>query len=314
MAKVTVTGGCGFIGCHLVEALVVEGHDVVVADYLQQDYGLLGNLEKVAGMVEFRRTDLTRLDEAVRAVSDSSIVFHLAAMSHIPVCGANPLRTVEANYLATANILEAARSCGNVKIIYAGTDHIYALGDDHIGESCRMDPVEIYALTKMQSVQLCRLYHKQYGSDVRILVSGNVFGERQDMSKVVPRFVKAALDNKPIMVFGGEQSRDFYHVRNLVNAYLLVAKYGKAGETYNVGGNEEISVRELAERIVALTGSSSAVVTEGYRVDESARTRLHLDISKIKALGYREDVGFTEGLGRAVEWYRLKDGKGRKLD
>ena len=302
MTTVTVTGGCGFIGSHLVDALVKQGHKVVVADALQPNYGYLKNLSGLG--VEFKRLNLSSLEDARRAVTGSEIVFHLAAMSHIPVCDDNPLLAVEANYMATANVLEACRSCEVEKVMYAGTDHIYALNGDKIAEDSKLDPVEIYALTKAQSVHLCRLYVKNYGLDVRILVSGNVFGERQDGSKAVPRFIQAALSGKDITVFGGEQSRDFYHVSNLVDAYLLVADKGTAGETYNVGGEEEISVLELARRIVIATNSKSTIANDMYRADECRNTRIHLDISKVKSIGYKEDVGFADGLARTIVWYR----------
>ena len=304
MVKVTVTGGCGFIGSHLVERLVDDGHQVTVADILQPGYGFLDNL-KNKGTVAFRRVDLTGFQAAREAVGDSEWVFHLAGMSHIPLCRLHPLQAIESHYLATANVLEACRLNKTVrKIVFAGTDHIYSPANAEIDEQGGIAPIEIYGLVKAQSIQLCKLYHDMYKVPVSVLVSGNVFGERQDGSKVVPIFVKLALKGLPIVVNGGKQTRDFYHVSNLVNAYLLVADRGEPGESYNVSGEQEMSVATLANVIVALTGSLSKILIAGYRDDEDDGLRLHLNKDKIKQLRYEEIVGFDDGMRRTVEWFR----------
>ena len=307
MNKVLVTGGCGFIGSHLVERLVKMGKEVTVADVLQMNVGMLENLEYVIEDIRFMRCDLRDFNSVMEAVKGHDTIFHLGAISHLPYCHANPLIAVETNFMGTVNILEACRVQGVKNLLYAGTDHIYGVTDRiPIPEDLPPKPKEIYALTKAHAVQLCKLYNDNYGVNVKVLVSSNVFGERQDMPKAIPIFSKAAWSDMPIVVNGGKQTRDFYYVENLVDAYLLVADKGVKGECYNVSGDTELSVTELVNKIVKITGSQSHVTIKEYRSDETPNLRLKLDTTKIKTLGWREKVGLDEGLKRTVEWYNIK--------
>ena len=306
--KVVVTGGAGFIGSHLVKRLVAEGYRVTVFDNLQLSYGRLTNLKDVQVDIEYIYGDVCNFDDVLRTIKDAKFVFHLAAISHLPICQANPVKCFRVNHGGTLNVLEAARVSSVETVIFAGTDHIYGhQAIVPISEEFPYHPEDTYALSKAEGVRLCLLYHRAYGLDARILVSGNVFGEYQDSSKVVPIFIQQAFRNEPLSVDGGMQTRDFYYVGNLVNAYILIATSSGlvSGEVFNVGGGEEVSILNLAERIIETCNSNSPVETRKYRYSDNSNSRLLLDRSKIeRILGYREEIGFAAGLDRTIKFHR----------
>ncbi len=304
--RVVITGGAGFIGSHLTRRLVKEGFDVTVFDSLQLDYGRLDNLKEVLSKIHYLRGDIRDFNAVISALKGVDMVFHLAAISHLPTCHSNPLQAFEINYGGTLNVLEASRVNSVDRVIFAGTDHVYGVPQYiPMDEKHPYNANDAYALSKAQSIELCSLYQKNYGLDTRILISGNVFGEFQDQSKVTPIFIRQALKNEPLTVKGGRQTRDFYYVGNLINAYLLIAtNQDLKGAILNVGGDDELSVYNLAEKVIALTRSHSKIVELDYRYDDSPEKRLFLDKSKITQLGYRASIKFDEGLKRTIEWYR----------
>lgn len=306
MKNVVVTGGAGFIGSHLIMKLVTEGFDVTVYDVLQLSYGRIENLRHVSGHIRFIRGDVRDFNSVVSALKGADVVFHLSAISHLPVCRDNPLTAMEVNVGGTLNVLEASRLNGVGRVLFAGSDHIY--GDVKylpIDEKHPYNPKDAYSVSKVQGIELCNLYCKYYGLDARILTSGNVFGERQDSSKVTPIFIRQALRGLPLLINGGNQTRGFYHVANLVEAYLTLAEADDIKDSiYNVDGSEEITLKNYAERIILMTGSHSKLSVVPYRYDEDKSTRLFLDTTRITNLGYKEVVGLNEGLKRTIEWYR----------
>jgi nucleoside-diphosphate-sugar epimerase len=201
-------------------------------------------------------------------------------------------------------VLEASRLNGVGVVVLAGSDHIY--GDAEylpIDEKHPHKPKDSYSVSKVFSMDLCKLYREEYGLDTRVLVSGNVFGEFQDGSKVIPIFIGRALKGLPITLFGGNQTRAFYYISNLIDAYVLVAEKAESG-IYNVDGYTEVSLKRLAKDIIARTGSGSELLVEPYRYDEHSDFRLVLDKTKIEGLGYKEIVSYAEGLERTIRWYQ----------
>lgn len=306
MKKVVVTGGAGFIGSHLASRLAAEGFDVTIYDSLQLDYGLIDNIKHISDQIQFIRGDIRHFNQVVHVLRGTDIVFHLSAISHLPVCKDNPLTAIEVNVGGTLNILEACRLNSISRVIFAGSDHIY--GDVKylpIDEVHPYNPKDAYSLSKVQAIELCKLYRDNYGLDSRILISGNVFGERQDGSKVTPIFIKQAFRNLPLIIHGGNQTRGFYHVDNLVEAYVALAEADYIKDNiFNVDGAEEITIKDYAEKIVSMMGSKSNISIIPYRYDEDKSTRLFLDTTRIMNLGYKEIIGLDEGLKRTIEWYR----------
>jgi len=304
--RVVVTGGAGFIGSHLTKRLVEDGYNVAVFDALQLDYGKIENLRHISSRIRFIRGDIRDFNSVVHALGGADVVFHLSAISHLPVCKNNPLTAIEVNVGGTLNVLEACRLNGISRVLFAGSDHIY--GDVKYlptDEEHPYSPKDAYALSKVQAIELCKLYRKNYGIDTRILISGNAFGERQDGSKVTPIFIRQALRNLSLVVNGGNQTRGFYYVANLVEAYLTLAEADDIKYSIcNVDGSEEITLSNYAERIISMIGSRSKLSVLPYRYDENKSTRLFLDTTRIRDLGYKEVVGLDEGLMRTIEWYR----------
>ncbi len=302
--RALVTGGDGFIGSHLVRALLKAGYNVTAMANLQQDYGRPERLRDVWKDIRFFLADVRNFNKVTAACHNVDIVFHLAAMSHVPVCERNPFLAWETNTLGTVNVLEACRS-GGKRLLYAGTDHIYDSQAEPLSEGAPiLGGHTVYGLSKVQAVQLCNLYHRIYGLDVRILVSSNVFGEAQDGGKVIPIFIERALANRELVVDGGSQVGDFYHVSNLVDAYLHVAKLDNAaGETYHVGSGRGRTVEELANEIISRCGRGT--ISRGqYRWDTRPDKCWIMDTRKIEATGWKLRVSFEEGLERTIGYYK----------
>ena len=304
--KVVITGGAGFIGSHLTKKLIESGCDVTVFDVLQLDYGKIDNLKHVARDIVFIKGDVRDFNVLSKTMKGVKTVFHLSAISHLPVCKDNPLTGIEVNCGGTLNVLEASRLNSVETVIFAGSDHIY--GEARyipIDEKHLYAPKDAYSLSKVQAIELCNLYRSCYGLDTRIIISGNTFGEYQDISKATPLFIRQALQNLPIIVNGGNQTRGFYYINNLVDAYLIVANAKREDEPiYNVDGSEEISIIDYARKIITMSGSKSTLSVLPYRYDEHESLRLFLDNSRIKSLGYKESVGLEEGLKKTIEWCR----------
>lgn len=301
--KVAVTGGCGFIGSHLVESLCNDGYDVVVIDNLQPQYGHMSNIRSVLDEIDYDLVSITDYPKIKEVVSSCHTVFHLAAMSHLPHCQRNPYDAYDVNLMGTINILRVCQE-QNIKMIFAGTDHIYGeCSVEPIKETAVFNPKDIYSMTKVGAINACRLFRDQLGCDIKVLVGSNAFGERQDFSKVIPKFVKQAIEGSPITVHGGNQTRDFIYVKNFVKAYRILEDTESDEFLFNIGGENEMKLIEVANLIHRLLESKSEVVVGSYRYDDTNNSRLALNIDKIKGIGYKPDFTFEKGLANTINWY-----------
>ncbi|HXV37151.1 MAG TPA: NAD-dependent epimerase/dehydratase family protein, partial [Myxococcota bacterium] len=234
-----VTGGAGFIGGHLVEGLLAAGWAVRVLDDLST--GSQRNLAGAIDRIDFTRGDIRDRDALERVVKGVEVVFHEAAMASVPRSIAMPVMTNSVNVDGTLLVLETARQAGVRRVVYAASSSAY--GDTEVlpkRETMPANPRSPYALQKFSGEEYCRLYHELYGLETVSLRYFNIFGPRQDPSSdyaaVIPRFVTAALANRPPVIFGdGLQTRDFTYVENAVRANLLAADAKRApGSVINV--------------------------------------------------------------------------------
>jgi UDP-glucose 4-epimerase len=293
--KVLVTGGAGFVGSHLVDRLLKEGHNVIVLDDLSS--GKIENVNKNAKFVKGDVRDFKIVDSLTKNVD---VVYHLAAQVSVPLSMKDPLENFKINVLGTLNLLDASEKNGVKNFVYFSSAAIY--GDPKtlpIKENNPTKPLSPYGLSKLVS----EMYTKFFNIDVSIVRPFNIYGPRQDPSNpytgVISKFISAAKRNTPLIIFGdGKQTRDFIYVDDVIDAVLLVTE--KPG-VYNIGTGKATSILELAKIILNLTNNKASVVHKNER-DGDIRHSL-ADISKIKGLGFKPKYSLRDGLKRMMGWW-----------
>lgn len=276
--SILVTGGGGFIGSHIVDALV-EHNEVRVLDNFTS--GFRSNVHPAATVIEGDVRDNAVLEEAMAGVD---IVFHQAALVSVTQSIEMPKLSHEINVSATVDVLDQARE-KNARVVLASSAAIYGAPESlPISEDHPKNPMSPYGLDKLTADRYARLYHEQYGLETIVLRYFNVYGPRQvpnAYSGVVSIFLDQAWSGEPITVEGdGSQTRDFVHVYDIVQANLRAATADVGGEAFNVGTGRSITIQELAETVQALVGSESPILHKDARPDEIPHSRS--DISKIK--------------------------------
>jgi dTDP-glucose 4,6-dehydratase len=304
---VLVTGGAGFIGSHLVDALLARpGARVTVLDRLSFG-GSRANLEAHADDPRFV-FELGDVMDAARVeplVASADVVVHAAAESHVDRSIDAPREFVLSNVVGTQVVLDAVRAHG-VRMLMISTDEVYGPGPRDGGlfaEDDRLSPRSPYAASKASADLLCQAAHATFGVDVTIVRGTNAFGPRQ-AEKVIPTYAMAALDRRPIPVYGdGSQRREFLYVEDWVRAALTVMDRGEVGVVYNIGGGFELPNLELAGLVCDLAGAPRSLIT--FVADRPGHDfRYGVRAGRLRALGWAPQVSFEDGLRRTMEWYR----------
>jgi len=309
MASYLVTGGGGFIGSHLVEALLRSGQTVRVADNF-----VTGVRENVPSTVDLVEGDLADLDVARRAVAGCDYVLHQAAIPSVPRSVNDPIGTHRANVDATLQVLVAARDAGVRRLVFAASSSVY--GDAAAlpkREDMRPNPLSPYALQKLVCEQYCRIFTTLYGLETVCTRYFNVFGPRQQpgspYSGVISLFIEALAAGRPPMIHGdGKQTRDFTYVADVVHAVLACCEAPDvAGEVINVAAGGRISLLDL---IAALQGILATDVGPTFGPPREGDIRdSQADIYKArKLLGFEPGVSLEKGLQETVAWYRAGTG------
>ena len=308
MSVYLVTGGAGFIGSNIVEALVCHGEEVRVLDNFST--GKRGNLLPFEGKIELIEGDLRDHETVRRAVEGVDYVLHQGALPSVPRSVAAPLTTNAVNVVGTLNLLVAARYAGVKRIVCASSSSVY--GDTAAlpkREDLPLRPESPYGVSKLAAEHYCRIFWNVYGLETVVLRYFNVFGPRQDPTSqyaaVVPLFITALLqDEEPVIYGDGQQSRDFTHVDNVVQANLLAAtRAGVAGEVLNIAGGEKHTILDLVATLRKLSGKDIAPRHAAPRLGEIRHS--WADVSRAhEKLGYWVKMGFEEGLSRTLDWYR----------
>jgi UDP-glucose 4-epimerase len=310
MRTVLVTGGAGFIGSHLAEALCARGERVRVLDNLST--GARSNLGRVAKQIEFVEGDITDERQAAAAVAGIDCVFHQAALASVPRSVERPLDTHAACVTGTLNLLDAARRAGVRRFVYAASSSAYGdLPSSPKRESDLPAPISPYGAAKLAGEAYCQAFAATYGLETVALRYFNVFGPRQDpnsqYSAVIPRFITALLAGRRPVVFGdGHQSRDFTFIDNVVQGNLLAAEAPAekvSGRTFNVANGRSTSLLELLEMLNKLLGTSIEPQHEAPRAGDVRESLADITQARDR-LGYEPRVGFEEGLRRSIEYYR----------
>lgn len=308
--KVLVTGGAGFIGSNLVEALLARGDQVVVLDNLIT--GREENLPAASRQLTMLRGDVRDLDVVNEAARGCEVVFHEAALPSVGRSLANPVLSHQMNTTGTLHTLVAARNQGVRRLVYASSSSIY--GETPTlpkVEDMPANPISTYAITKLTGEQYCHAFTRFHGLDTVVLRYFNVFGPRQDPSSeysaVIPRFITALLEGRsPVITGDGLQSRDFTYVANVVHANLLAADAPReraVGQTFNVACGARYTLLDLLAALGRIIGASVAPTFADSRPGDVRHSQASIDKARA-GLGYVPVVGFEEGLRRTVEWYR----------
>lgn len=312
MSKVLVTGGAGFIGSHLVDALLERGDGVVVLDNLFS--GKEANLAHVRDRIEFVRADVRDLDDVKKASEGVDYILHEAAVASVPRSVADPVTTTTANVLGTMNVLIAARDNGVKRVVFAASSSAYGETDVTLQvETLLPAPVSPYAASKVTGELYCRVFSEAYDMEAVALRYFNVFGARQDpeseYAAVIPKFITSLLAGRSPVIYGtGKQSRDFCYIENVVQANLLAMETpGNAGRVFNVGCGDCHDLLELLDLVGKELGVDIGPKFEPKRAGDVMKTNASIEAIK-EALGYRVFVEFREGVRRTVDWFRKNQG------
>jgi UDP-glucose 4-epimerase len=304
MAVCLVTGGAGFIGSHLVDALVARGHTVRVLDNFSTGYR--DNLAAVEDRIDLIEGDITDLETVRAATRGVELVFHQAALSSVPRSVTDPLATHQACATGTLHVLMAAREAGVRRVLYAASSSAY--GNNPKMPKSETDltlPLSPYAVAKLAGEQYCAAFHEVYGLETVRLRYFNVFGPRQrpgsPYSAVIPLFIDAIQNGRSPTIHGdGRQSRDFTYIDNVVQANLLAAAApGIGGRVYNTACGQSASLLDLLAGINELLGTHVAPIHGPPRPGDVKNSLA--DISRARAdFGYTPAVTWREGLKRSV--------------
>ncbi len=297
MSRVLVTGGAGFIGSHVVDKLIAAGHEPRILDVRPSPHH--PDVDTVIG-------DMCVLEDMLRAADGCDAIAHLAAAADVGEVQQDPLGSEHLNARGTAAVLEAARRLEVGRVVYASTIWVYSdVEASHVDEDTALaPPAHLYTATKLAGELYCRSYRELYRVESTVLRFGIPYGPRARPAAVIPIFVRKALAGESLTLAGGGlQTRRFVYVEDLADGVVAGLAPQAADRTYNLVGDEEVTIREIAERVREEIGDSvELVITEGragdFRGAEVSGARAEAE------LGWTARTPFAEGLRRYVAWHR----------
>ncbi len=310
--KSLVTGAAGFIGSHLCQRLLQDGHDVVGLDCFTDYYPRAvkeSNLKKLQADSPFRFVEADMVETDLKAlIGDRDYIFHHAAQAGVRKSWGKDFKTyVRNNIDATQRLLEAVKESGGQikKLVYASSSSVYGSdGPLPMREDAYLQPFSPYGVTKLAGEHLCHLYWQNHGIPVVSLRYFTIYGPRQRPDMAFHRFIRSALRGEPIVVYGdGEQTRDFTFISDALNANLLSLQEDVAGEVFNIGGGSRISIKEVIGLLERIIGRSLAVKYQAGFKGEMKHT--YADCLRARSrLGYIPQTSILEGLTQEVAWLR----------
>jgi dTDP-glucose 4,6-dehydratase len=321
MTNIIVTGGCGFIGHHIVEHLHRHTNwNITIIDkltYASMGYKRLkSNALLNSDRIRIFTTDLAiPIPKGVRdEIGTVDYILHLAAETHVDNSITNPTETIKNNVMSTTYIVEYAKSLPSLKMfINFSTDEVYGSTEEYaFKEWDRHYPTNPYSASKSASEQICLSYHNTYKLPLITVNVMNAFGERQHTEKFIPKIMKYILEGKKLLIHSGDKvigSRFYIHARNIASAILFIITNGTIGEKYNIKGQIELNNQELAEMVLSIMNSvdnreynlhSDVVSYDAKRPGHDLR--YDLDGSKLVSMGWKAPVTFRDSLRRTIEW------------
>jgi len=308
MATYVVTGGAGFIGSHIAEALLRQNHTVRIVDNFST--GKAANIEKFQNKAQVIKLDIADGNGLADAFKGADYVIHQAAIPSVPKSMLDPVTSNRANVDGSLNVLVAARDAAVKRLVYASSSSVY--GDSPTlpkQEDMPPNPLSPYGAQKLFAEMYCQLFWKAYRLETVSLRYFNVFGPRQDptsqYSGVLAKFIPAVLQGRQPVIYGdGLQSRDFTFVANVVDANLLACTApGIAGEVFNIACGDRITVNSMLEQVNQIAGKNIEAKHDGPRAGDILHSQADITRARSK-MGFKPGTTFGEGLKITVEWYR----------
>jgi NAD dependent epimerase/dehydratase len=309
--KVLVTGAEGFIGSHLTEALVEKGYKVkaFVRYNFKNDWGWLER-SKYLKDIEIYTGDIRDYDSVYDAMKDVDVVFHLAALIGIPYSYISPLAYIKTNTEGTYNVLEAARKLNIQRVIHTSTSEVYGTAQYvPIDEKHPYNPQSPYAASKAAADHLALSYYRSFDLPVTIIRPFNTFGPRQSARAIIPTIISQILAGKKQIKLGNlSPTRDLTYVKDTVNGFMTVGLHEKTvGDVYNLGTGREVSIGDLAKKIMDLIGTKVEIITDEKRIrpEKSEVERLLSNPEKaMKLTGWKPQYTLEEGLIETINWIK----------
>ncbi|MCK4250319.1 SDR family oxidoreductase [candidate division WOR-3 bacterium] len=312
MSKIVITGGAGFIGSHIAEALAKDGHAVVMIDNLDDYYSPILKKKNVdcvlrSGDATLIQGDVTDID-LLRTVidKDTEYVFHEAAQAGVRISVDNPFKPNNVNVLGTLNVLEASLEAEVERVINASSSSVYGKVEYlPFDEKHSTQPVSPYGVSKLAAEHYCRVFYEVYAHPTVSLRYFTVYGPRMRPDLAISVFTGKMLKDEPITIFGdGNQTRDFTYIDDIVKVNMKLLDTNRAdGKVMNIGSGNRISVNELAKNLRGIIGSSSEIDYADTQKGDAAHTLADVGLAK-ELIGYEPSVNIEEGLKRFVEWYK----------
>ena len=303
--KIMVTGGNGFIGHTLVKDLLEKGHEVKVID--------IKPIKFLHPKLEFVKKSV--LDDIRWDMRDCDAVYHLAAELGVVNSDKKPLGTLAVNIDGTVNVFRCALGTNVKRIVYTSSSEVYGEAKEiPLRENSPKSPVSIYGVSKLTAEMYAYGYSKEYGMDINPVRLFNVYGPGQGFEWVAPIFIQKVLNNEPPVVFGnGSQVRCFTYITDIVKGIQTVMEKGEKGEAYNIANTDQITMKELAELIIKISGKSLKPHAADFGKETRAKEREIMvripSNEKLKSLGWKPEVNIKEGIKKTYEWYKENLGK-----
>ncbi len=309
MKRFLVTGGAGFIGSHIVEALVNKKYNVRVLDNFSS--GKKENLKEVIDKIELIKGDIRSLNTCIRTTKDIDFVLHQAGLRSVPKSMKNPKEYNEVNINGTLNMLEAALKNKVKSFVFASSSSVYGdINNFPEKENFLPHPISPYALTKLTAEHYCRIFSQHYGLPSVSLRYFNVFGPRQSLDDeyavVIPKFITCMLKDEPPPIYGtGKQSRDFTYVANVVEANILAIQNGKfKGEVFNVACGRDYTILSLLEILNKIMHKNIKPIFKASRPGDVFKTKADISTAA-KELCYKPRIDFIRGLELTVRYFMV---------
>lgn len=315
--NILLTGGAGFIGSHTAILLAKKYPQYKIVVYDKLDYcSCLANLDDISRLRNFKfvKGDITSSDLVSYVMVEEQIdtVMHFAAQTHVDNSFGNSFNFTQSNIYGTHVMLESAKCHKNIRrFIHVSTDEVYGEGESFETEAMKeehiLEPTNPYAATKAGAEFLVKSYHRSFKLPCVITRGNNVYGPHQFPEKLIPKFVNQLLRGRPVTLHGdGSNTRNFLYVEDVARAFEVILHKAKPGEIYNVGGDNEISNVDVAKSLIKLLDleeKEKELVT--FVPDRKFNDlRYTINTGKLQKLGWKEEMGWEEGLELTVEWYK----------
>lgn len=307
--RVLVTGGAGFIGSHLTRRLVAEGAEthVITSEVSSMYPSRLLDLRERIVLHEANLMDRGAMDSVVQSARPQ-VVFHLGAYTHVGKSWQRIDECVQGNIQGTINLLKALENTGYERFINTGTSEIY--GD--IGVPFREDacpnPISPYSVSKYSAERFCQMFHQGLGWPIVLVRPFNAYGPAQTPDRIIPETIVRGLRKQELKTTSGKQTREFNYVDDIVDGFLLLAGTpGIEGEIFNIGGGEEVAIRDVVELVLEMTGSGVKAQIGALPDRPTEIWRMYCDSTKARdRLGWTPRHTLRDGLAKTIEWYRTE--------